>query len=107
MDSLYDEFGRLLRAVRERAQIDLTQQELANRVGLSRTSVTNIELGKQHISLHMIYGFAKALGVSPTELLPDSRFAEIDNTLQTQISSLPISERNKQLLQKTISSGTS
>ncbi len=54
---------------RERA--GLTQDALAARVSLSRTSVTNIEKGRQKVLLHTFWGLADALGVAPAVLLPD------------------------------------
>src|SRR3954453_20573545 len=65
---LYQEFGQLLREARISA--DLTQQDVARRVGLTRTSITNIERGTQHISLHQLFLLANAVGKEPTDLLP-------------------------------------
>jgi transcriptional regulator with XRE-family HTH domain len=39
-------------------------------LGLSRTSITNIERGRQPIQLHTLYKIAEVLGVEPTALLP-------------------------------------
>jgi transcriptional regulator with XRE-family HTH domain len=69
MDGLYREFGRYVRDARKEA--GLTQEHLAERVGLTRTSVTNIERGRQHISLHQLYLLAAAVGRQPGELLPN------------------------------------
>lgn len=52
-----------------RSALGLTQLELAERVGLNRTSVTNIEAGRQRILLHDVEKFATALGSSPKHLL--------------------------------------
>lgn len=41
----------------------LSQEQLGKRVGLSRTSVTNIERGRQHVNLEMARLFMAALGV--------------------------------------------
>ena len=49
---------RLQRARRERG---VTQEELARRVDLSRTSITNIEKGRQRILLHQLVDIAAAL----------------------------------------------
>jgi transcriptional regulator with XRE-family HTH domain len=73
VDALYREFGRSLRTAREAA--DLTQKDVAERVGLSRTSVTNIERGSQHIALHQLFLLADAVGVEPSALLPDGDVA--------------------------------
>jgi transcriptional regulator with XRE-family HTH domain len=66
----YAEVGRRVRQARER--VGLTQEDLAARVSLSRTSVTNIEKGRQKLLLHTLYGLAAALQVSPVALLPGS-----------------------------------
>lgn len=68
VDDLYARFGRQVRAARRVA--GLTQQEVAERVGLTRTSVTNIERGIQHISLRQLYLLATAVGLHPAQLLP-------------------------------------
>jgi len=70
--TFYKEFGSLIKNLRNRSQQKLTQAELSKRVGLSRTSVTNIEAGRQKVALHSLYYFASALGVKPSELLPDT-----------------------------------
>lgn len=85
MDQLYREIGRTLRQRREGA--GLTQGDIATRVGLSRTSITNIEQGRQHVTLHVLYALADAVGSKPGDLLPDSsvllkRDAELDKTLK-------------------------
>ena len=48
----------------------MTQAELGRRIGLSRTSVTNIEQGRHHVSLHQFLRIASALEVAPEALLP-------------------------------------
>ena len=65
---VYVALGGLIRARRER--IGLTQGELARRVGMTRTSITNIESGRQKVQLHTLYDIAYALGMSPQVLLP-------------------------------------
>lgn len=65
---LYVALGGLIRSRRERMR--LTQGELARRVGMTRTSITNIENGKQKVQLHTLYAIASVLEVSPQALLP-------------------------------------
>lgn len=48
----------------------MTQKELAKRVGLTRTSIVNIECQRQAITLETLYALGKALGVNPKRLLP-------------------------------------
>lgn len=71
MNWIYTEFGQRLRNARKAVQ--LTQDALAERVGLSRTSITNIEQGRQHISLHKAYLLASAVGIRTSQLLPDEK----------------------------------
>ena len=70
MDGLYEEFG--LRFRKRRNEAGLTQSQVAERVGLTRTSITNIERGRQHIMLHQLFLLASAVGSKPEELLPDT-----------------------------------
>lgn len=67
-DALYGALGTRVRATRETAK--LTQEELAQRVGLTRTSITNIERGHQKIQVHTLYALAAALNVDAGTLLP-------------------------------------
>src|SRR5438093_13360933 len=67
-DALYREVGIRLRQLRE--SVGMTQADVAIRVGLERTSVTNIEAGKQKTPLHIIYRVASTLGVDLSKLLP-------------------------------------
>ncbi|MBW2662415.1 MAG: helix-turn-helix domain-containing protein [Deltaproteobacteria bacterium] len=68
---IYKIFGLKLRDARKKS--GLTQVDLADRVGLSRTSITNIEKGRQGIPLHMLLQLASAVGVQPVGLLPETK----------------------------------
>ena len=65
---LNQEFGTQLRARRRKAR--LSQDGLAAASGLSRTSVVNIEKGRQGVSLGTLYRLARALACDTSELLP-------------------------------------
>lgn len=47
----------------------MKQSELAERVGLSRTSVTNVEAGRQSLLVDQLLRFASVLDVHPAALL--------------------------------------
>lgn len=68
-DQIYRLFGSRVRALREEKNV--TQEELAKRVDLSRTSITNIEKGRQRVLLHQMVEIANALESTPTALIPD------------------------------------
>ena len=69
---LYVTFGELVVAHRRRRKGGMTQAELGRRIGLSRTSVTNIEQGRHRVSLETFLRIAAALEVAPETLLPPS-----------------------------------
>lgn len=85
VDRLYKQFGQRLRELRIEA--GLTQEEVAERVKLKRTSITNIERGRQHIALHQLYLLASAVGASPEGLLPDTESAN-EELLPAEVDSL-------------------
>ncbi|MCY4059597.1 MAG: helix-turn-helix transcriptional regulator [Gammaproteobacteria bacterium] len=68
-EKLYAAFGELVVAHRRRVG-GMTQAELGRQIGLSRTSVTNIEQGRHHVSLDQFVRIAMALEVAPEALLP-------------------------------------
>jgi transcriptional regulator with XRE-family HTH domain len=75
MDDLYREFGRLFREARRAAA--LSQAAVAARVRLNRTSIANIESGRQHFAFHMFFRLSEAVGVAPTSLLPEWRVTPV------------------------------
>lgn len=70
--AFYEEVGRRVRDARKRRKPPLTQEELAERVSLTRTSITNLEKGRQKFLLHTLVDIAAALQVQPASLLPDT-----------------------------------
>ncbi|MGZ5118771.1 MAG: helix-turn-helix transcriptional regulator [Burkholderiales bacterium] len=63
----YIALGRRIAVAR---QPRMTQEELARAVSLSRTSIINIEKGRQQVLVHTLASISRALGVSPDKLLP-------------------------------------
>ena len=60
--------GERLRRVRR--QLEMTQLELAEAAGVLRTSVANVEAGRQRPPLHVLYRLCAAVGVEVTAILP-------------------------------------
>ena len=63
-------FGRAVRHLRQ--DRGMTQAELAARLSLGRTSITNLEKGQQSPPLSMLPEIASALGVDPLRLIANA-----------------------------------
>jgi transcriptional regulator with XRE-family HTH domain len=72
---LYRMIGSRIRSLR---RTKYTQEELANLIGVSRTSITNLESGRQRAPVHLILRIAAALGCEVADLLP--RRADVGNS---------------------------
>jgi transcriptional regulator with XRE-family HTH domain len=59
----------------------MSQAALAKAVGLSRTSITNIEQGRQPVNIHTLYAMADILGIEVGDLLPPSPTGSLGVTL--------------------------
>jgi transcriptional regulator with XRE-family HTH domain len=71
--AIYRAFGNLVRLRREQRPNPLSQEKLGRLVGLSRTSIVNVEKGRHHLVIHQLLAFARALKVPPEALLPSAR----------------------------------
>lgn len=58
------------RLIADRRGATMTQESLAKRVQLTRTSINNIERGRQQILLHTLVDIATALNCTPADLIP-------------------------------------
>lgn len=67
---LYKELGQRLREVRQ--ERGFTQDQVAAAISLERTSITNIESGRQRLPLHTLYEYCSILGIAVSEVLPTS-----------------------------------
>ena len=72
-NDFYKEFGQLLRDARKTA--GMSQADLASAIGLTRTSISNIEKGRQKVVLYTFATILKVLAKRPEELLPPPRGA--------------------------------
>jgi|SRR5581483_4144781 len=67
----YQQLGANIRA--RRKALKLSQDSLGKMVGLTRTSLTNIENGRQHPPLHTFCEIVEQLKVGVTDLLPSRK----------------------------------
>lgn len=68
-ERFYRAVGMKMKAARSKK--GFTQEAIAASVGLSRTSLTNIERGRQKLLLHTFVDIASALESTIADLLPD------------------------------------
>lgn len=66
--ALYTDIGNRVRRARRRKEI--SQDDLGQAVGLKRTSIANLEAGRQHPPVHIILLIAQATESPVAELLP-------------------------------------
>lgn len=101
-DQIYIEIGKRIQQARSKR--DLTQARLAEIVSLTRTSITNIEKGRQKLLIHTLYNFANALGIHPTDLLPE----EAEQTANTMDQKLPkdLSKRERSWVKSFMEGGS-
>lgn len=67
IERIYKRLGGRIRVLRKRA--GGSQEWLADRSGLVRTSIVNIEAGRQRVLFHQVKVFALALETTPKRLL--------------------------------------
>lgn len=67
IEACYRALGARIQMIRE--TIDMTQEDLAKKVGYTRTSLVNIEAGRQRLPMHQLEEIAKALATTPRNLL--------------------------------------
>lgn len=90
---LYRSLGERIRAARDRKNI--SQNELAKQLKMNRTSIVNIEHGRQHPPLHTLWDIADKLGVEPSALIPKRHELSASAT-SVNLDQTTINEINKQ-----------
>lgn len=65
-----EDFGQRLALARK--QRDLTQEDVADRVGIGRPTLANIEMGRQSCAVDLCWRLAIVLGVSLERLVPQA-----------------------------------
>src|SRR5689334_3680258 len=79
-DDLHVALGRKIREKRQDS--GLTQAQLADRIRISRTSLTNMELGRQRLLVDQLYKMADVLSTSAKDLLPEREEIKTANSFQ-------------------------
>jgi len=81
--NLYEEIGQAIFRIRKKK---MSQQALADAVGISRASIVNVEQGRHRIQLHVLYEIAVALDVDPRDLLPSANHQHSSAPLPEDLS---------------------
>jgi transcriptional regulator with XRE-family HTH domain len=83
----YIALGSNIRSARERK--GLTQEALASLVSMTRTSITNLEKGRQRFLVHTFAQISKALECKPDDLMPKILTPEMEeeNSLDSILDS--------------------
>lgn len=100
---IYRELGRIIQ--KERVKKEWTQEELGTAVGLSRTSITNLEKGRQGIPIHTLFEIADKLHVAPASLLPDiQKSASEEEALNVLLKKNAVSKKEEAFIKKALRS---
>jgi DNA-binding XRE family transcriptional regulator len=100
IEAFYSQVGEKVRFQRKKAGMD--QETLARHLNLSRTTVINIEKGRQRLSLEHAWLASKILGISIEELLPSSEMKTVDDW-KSEIQKVGVSKQTEKSVIKWIS----
>lgn len=87
-NEFYRAVGERIRRARGK---NLSQEALASAIGLTRSSISNIEKGRQKLLLHTLVDISDALHVSAASLLPGPPQVKLDDP--SKLAQLPEKER--------------
>ena len=63
VERVYVKLGKHI--AKRRTELGMSQEDLANKIRMSRPAVINMEAGRQRIMLHRVFIIEKALGYPP------------------------------------------
>lgn len=101
LDIYYTSLGENIKKARDEAK--LTQQDLANAIGLSRVSIVNIEKGRQKPMPHHLEMMVRILHCSLEDIYPklnESKDMSVFNSILKNISELSPNEELNAFLKK-------
>lgn len=82
-DPIYKHIGAIIKA--RRKTLGLKQEALAGKLGISRGSLANVEIGRQNILVHQLYRYATVLQLAPTDLLPSPSLVDKARSERTEL----------------------
>jgi len=82
-DKLYLLIGKNIKSIRNTR--DLNQNQFGDQIGLNRTSVTNIEHGKQRVTVETLYRISECFGLDGISgLLPSLKDVQKNSAISEQ-----------------------
>lgn len=94
LTDFYRAVGNKIKDARQKN--NLTQEEFAKQLQLSRASIVNIEKGRQHPTLHCLWNIAKLLDTDISYLLPPVHIEQVLNARwQKIVSGKPMKEKKR------------
>lgn len=100
IDAFYIHVGEKVRFQRKRAGMD--QETLARHLNLSRTTIINIEKGRQRLSLEHAWLTAKILNISIEELLPSTEMKTVEDW-KNEVQKVGVNKQTEKAVIKWIS----
>jgi transcriptional regulator with XRE-family HTH domain len=108
LDTLFQIIGSRVREGRDRCSQKYSQAKLAKVLGVSRASIVNIEAGRQHAPVDLLWRIAIALEIELVQLIPRraelvsfGATAELDEGMLKQIR---LEAKGNAQLQKSLTS---
>ena len=89
----YKAFGAKLAKARRAARPKITQDALGAILGLSRTSITNIEKGRQPVQIHQLTKIAEVLRTNAIDLFPPAD-THIEPRAETRLKEMEPNKRD-------------
>lgn len=80
---LYRAIGQQIKERRKQAR--LTQKQLADAIGVERTSITNIETGAQKLPILLLYRICQEVGANVVDMLPSIEAVQISKTEEISV----------------------
>jgi transcriptional regulator with XRE-family HTH domain len=97
IDRTYKSLGIAIRKARITRK--LSQTRLAELIGLQRTSITNIELGRQRLLLHTLIDIASVLAVPAATLLES---VDLESQVSDALDRYAIGPKTRKQIEKLI-----
>lgn len=78
IEPIYRSLGHRLQLARKQHRPRLTQEQVAERVGLPRSAISAIESGRQRVLAHSLIRLCEVLDVEPNVILKDLKSSDLN-----------------------------